>query len=257
MKFKDVRAELEGIPFMEPDRAETLYEFIIKNELCDCLELGFAHGVGSCYVAAALDELGRGSLTSVDLIAAQEWQKPSIEQLLAKTGLKKYVTVVREQTSYTWYLKKMIEASSSGRICQPTYDLCFIDGPKNWTIDGCAFFLVDKLLRKNGWIIFDDYSWKYSEFGEFDVIDGISLRTMGKDELTTPHIELVFQLLVMQHPSYSNFRIEDNCWAWAQKVADPFADISRENNQGSAQKSMPNSPIRKLLGKLSSQHKEL
>ena len=72
MKFKDVLAELEGIPFMEPDRAESLYEFIIKNELCDCLELGFAHGVGSCYVAAALDELGRGSLTSVDLLAAQD-----------------------------------------------------------------------------------------------------------------------------------------------------------------------------------------
>lgn len=41
---------------------------------------------------------------------------------------------------------------------------------------------------------------------------------MGPDELNQPHIELIFKLLVMQHPDYSNFRVKDNWWAWAQKV---------------------------------------
>jgi len=217
MKFQEIRSHLEGIPYMEPNRARTLYEFIIENRIADCLELGFAHGVSSCYIAAALDELGTGHLTSVDLIAAAEWQKPSIEELLNQTGLGQYVTVAREQTSYTWFLKKKIEENSKDGNCDRVYDFCFIDGPKNWTIDGCAFFLVDKLLRQDGWILFDDLNWKYSQFDN-EVMDGISLRTMGEDELNSPHIELVFRLLVMQHPEYSHFKIQDNTWAWAQKM---------------------------------------
>ncbi len=217
MRFEEVHAHLKSIPFMEPDRARLLHEFIIRNRVSSVVELGFAHGVSSCYIAAALDELGGGHLTSVDLLAAREWQKPSIEELLKRTGLEKYVTVAREQTSYTWFLKKRIEEQSGGSGCRPIYDLCFIDGAKNWTIDGLAFFAVDKLLKKGGWILFDDFGWKYSGFGQ-DVMDGISLRTMGKDELEVPHIEAVFRLLVMQHPDYANFQIQDGWWAWAQKV---------------------------------------
>jgi hypothetical protein len=33
------------------------------------------------------------------------------------------------------------------------------NGPKNWTIDGAAFFMADKLMKAGGWIIFDDYDW--------------------------------------------------------------------------------------------------
>lgn len=228
LKFTEIQAHLEGIPYMEADRAKILYSFIIENNISECLELGFAHGVGSCYIAAALDEVGSGHLTGVDLIPAKEWQQPSIEDLLAKTGLTRYVTVAREPTSYTWYLKKKIEENSKGGFCEPIYDFCFIDGPKNWTIDGCAFFLVDKLLKQNGWLLFDDFSWKYSDFGQ-DVMGSIVLRTMGEDELNTPQIELVFRLLVMQHPNFANFRIQDSLWAWAQKVISPTKQVIYES----------------------------
>lgn len=228
MKFEEVYTRIRGVPYIEPERAHTLYKFIIENKISDCLELGFAHGASSCYIAAALDELGSGHLTSVDLIAATEWQKPSIEELLAETKLQRYVTVAREQTSYTWFLKKNIEENTQNGNCGQIYDFCFIDGPKNWTIDGCAFFLVDKLLRQKGWILFDDLNWRYCTSGK-EVLDGISLRTMGDDEINTPQIELVFRLLVMQHPEYSNFLIQDNWWAWAQKVISPSKTILFEN----------------------------
>lgn len=251
MKFEEIRTHLEGIPYMEQDRARMLYEFIIENKIANCLELGFAHGVSSCYIAAALDELGTGHLTSVDLIEATEWQKPSIEELLSKTGLGQYVTVAREQTSYTWFLKKKIEENSKDGNCDQVYDFCFIDGPKNWTIDGCAFFLVDKLLRQDGWILFDDFSWKYSEFGR-EVMDSISLRAMGDDELNTPQIELIFRLLVMQHSNYSHFKIQDNWWAWAQKTTSPTKHILYEStyHPETPQQSLPIQLIRKLLKKM-------
>lgn len=41
---------------------------------------------------------------------------------------------------------------------------------------------------------------------------------MGEDELHSPHIELIFRLLVMQHPDYSEFKIQSDWWAWAHKI---------------------------------------
>ena len=73
-------------------------------------------------------------------------------------GLGHRVTIHREINSYTWFLKKKIAGQSANGKCEPCYDFCFIDGAKNWTIDGLAFFLVDKLLKADGWILFDDYS---------------------------------------------------------------------------------------------------
>jgi hypothetical protein len=163
-----------------------------------------------------LDEIGTGHLNSVDIVPAMKWQKPSIEELLSKTNLGKYVTVVRENTSYNWFLKKKIEETQGKQI----YDFCFIDGSKNWTVDGLAFFLVDKLLKGDGWILFDDLKWTYeTKISQGQAQSGgISLLEMGEDEITTPHIDLIFRLLVMQHPDYSEFKIENDWWAWAHKI---------------------------------------
>ena len=69
MKFKKVESLLKGIPYTHPERGEYLYDFIINKQPQNCLELGFAHGVDSCYMAAALDEIGKGELTCIDLIS--------------------------------------------------------------------------------------------------------------------------------------------------------------------------------------------
>lgn len=219
MRFSEVHTVIEETPFISEADARILYDAIIEHELADCLELGFAHGAASCYMAAALDELDRGHLTAVDLIEAQEWQKPSIEELLARCGLSERVTIVREQTGYNWFLHDEIaRGSESGGSCVPKYDLCVIDGPKNWTIDGLAFFLVDKLLRAGGWILFDDYSWTYDS-RDREATDGITHRRLSEAERTTPQIREVFNLLVMQHPHYGNLKLDRfHNRAWAQKV---------------------------------------
>jgi len=215
MKFNDIAGIVEGIPYTQKERGRVLYDYIMDKKPEKCLELGFAHGVASCYVAAALDELGRGELVCVDLTRSADL-KPNIETLLQKAGLENVVTIHREKNSYTWFLKKEIEKNTYNYCCAPQYDLCFIDGPKNWTIDGGAFFMVDKLLNEKGIIIFDDYQWAYKNYSK-EILDGITIREMSQDQIEVPNIELVFQLLVMQHPNYSNFVIDED-WAWAQKV---------------------------------------
>ena len=222
MKFDEIRHHVEGIPYLSSQDGRVLYDFIVEKKPAECLELGFAHGVSVCYVAAALDELGAGHITAVDLNRGMEWQKPSIEYLLNKTGLGNYVTVARESLSYTWFLKKKIEECTAGHTCSPIYEFCYIDGPKNWTNDGCAFFLVDKLLKPNGYILFDDFSWTYADADEWSIRKleeaGILVGEMEKDESETPHVELIFKLLVMQHPDYAEFVVQNENWAWAQKT---------------------------------------
>src|SRR5690606_25854059 len=219
MKLEDLIPQIEGIPYTSPRRGSILYQHIIKTKPRQCLELGFAHGVSSCYIAAALDELGAGHLTCVDLETGKSFQ-PSIEELLTRTRLNNRVTVVREINSYTWFLKKEIERASRDGTCEPVYDFCFIDGSKNWTIDACAFFLVDKLLRHNATLLFDDYMWTYQKHEQAtgkSATDGITHRALSKDEYATPAVRSIFDLLVMQHPNYGDFRIQDDSWAWATK----------------------------------------
>lgn len=219
MKFETISAHLADVPFMPEHFARVIYDFILEHKPDQVLELGFAHGKSSNFIAAALHENGSGHLTTVDLV--DNHRDPSITELLQKTGLGDYVTVVREQSSYTWFLKKQIESQTDGLTCTPLYDLCFIDGAKNWTIDGAAFFMVDKLLKSEGWILFDDldYTYRYHEerTGKH-VMDGINFRELGQDEVEQAHIDRVYQLLVMQHPDYSNFHTQFGSWAWAQKT---------------------------------------
>lgn len=81
--------------------------------------------------------------------------------------------------------------------------------------------MADKLLKKNGWMIFDDYLWSYARADKAGrgATDGITHRKLSEAELNTPQIREVFQLLVMQHPDYDNFKIHaEGDWAWAQKT---------------------------------------
>jgi len=209
---------VKDVPFISERNAKYLYELIIREELSDILELGIAHGTATCYMAAALDEMGTGKITSVDLIETADAFKPSPEEQVVNTGLDKFVEIVRMQTGYNWFLHDEIKRQTQNDICSPKYDLCIIDGPKNWTIDGAAFFMADKLLKEDGLIIFDDYLWRYDSNNR-DATDGITHRSLSEPEQSTPQIQEVFELLVKQHPNYSEFTVDPSTgWATARKA---------------------------------------
>ncbi len=220
MKFQKIKSIVGKVPFISTENAEFLYNLICREKLKRILELGIAHGTATCYMAAALDELREGLITAVDLIEPMDVYNPSAEEQLRTTGLSKYAQVVRMQTGYTWFLHDEILKNTENDHCNEIYDLCIIDGPKNWTIDGAAFFYVDKLLKKNGWIIFDDYNWTYAKADEKrKATDGITHHSLSEDERQTPHVREIFELLVKQHPNYSNLLMfKEQGWAIAQKV---------------------------------------
>ncbi|MEP0005133.1 MAG: class I SAM-dependent methyltransferase [Balneola sp.] len=220
MQFEDIRDNIIGVPFINVVNAKYIYNLILEHKLENILELGIAHGTATCYMAAALDELGKGKITSVDLLEAKDHYQPTPEDLLEQNGLSNYVDIIRTKTGYSWFLHDDIKNNTTNDICEPKYDLIIIDGPKNWTIDGLAFFLSDKLLKPNGWIIFDDYFWTYAlADNKRDKTDGVAHRSLSEDEMNLPHVQEIFELLVKQHPNYSEFYLHPNeDWAIARKV---------------------------------------
>jgi len=209
--------ELVGdTPLMSLYQANRLTAFMAEHAVQNVLELGFAHGVSTCYMAAALARFGSGSIVTIDLESARQ-REPNIEELLARVGQSGRVTVYFEPTSYTWRLMKFLEEER-----RPAFDLCYIDGAHNWFVDGFAFFLVHLLLKPGGWIIFDDLDWTYATSPSLAHTERV--RRMPEDERTTPQVRKVYELLVKSHPQYHNFRVE-NGWAYAQKKCDSVSEL--------------------------------
>jgi hypothetical protein len=108
----------------------------------------------------------------------------------------------------------VIESKSKDGKCVPFFDFCFIDGAHSWAVDGFAFFLVEKLLKQGGWLLFDDLDWSYSMSQGLKDTDFV--KNMPEDEKNTAQIERVFSLLVAQHQEFTNFNVQKR-FGWAQK----------------------------------------
>jgi predicted O-methyltransferase YrrM len=219
MEFEAVTESVAGIPFMTPALGRRVYDHVVASRPAHALELGTAHGVSAAYIAGALEAVGSGHLTTVDHAAAG--YQPSPEEVLERAGLAHRVTIVREHSSYNWFLKQQIEAASDAAgNCRPRYDFCYLDGSKNWNVDGLAVVLVEKLLRPRGWLLMDDLEWTYENNPWILPEAGALLGPLSESERTEPHLLAVFELIVKQHPSFTRFIREDAWYGWAQKGAD-------------------------------------
>jgi predicted O-methyltransferase YrrM len=205
MELETIKRRTDGIPHMSFAEAQELTSFIHENQIHNILELGFCHGVSTCYFAATIDNLGQGHITTIDLESARD-ETPNIELLLGDLGLKKYVTV-----SYVWRLMMMLEEHPT-----PQFDLCYVDGAHNWFTDGFAFFLVDKLLAPGGWVVFDDLDWTYETSPSLK--NTPLVKSMPRDEKTTPQVRKIYELLVKPHPDYDSFLVK-NGRAFARKTS--------------------------------------
>lgn len=217
MDFETVAKHVEGIPFMSPSHGRRVYEHVRRARPAAVLELGTAHGVSAAYMAAALAANGDGRLVTVDHSAAAFVPPP--EEVLERAGVADRVTVVRRHSSYNWFLKEEVQRrSDAAGNCEPEYDLCYLDGSKNFNIDGLAVVLVEKLLRPGGWLLMDDLEWTYRQNRwELPEGNGHPLGPLSESEQTTPHLRAVFELIVKPHPGFDRFVVEDEWYGWARK----------------------------------------
>ncbi|NOY06795.1 MAG: class I SAM-dependent methyltransferase, partial [Chlorobi bacterium] len=218
MTFDQVVRHVGTVPHMTPERGKLLYEFLRRHQPEKALELGFAHGTSSCYIAAAMQENGSGRLLTIDHERARD-RDPDIFSLLERTGLGAFVEPVFCGRSYTWELMKLLDKYTVDGCTEPVFDFVFIDGGHTWDSDGFAFLLVDRLLKPGGWVLFDDVLWTPSQSEGEPWVEQLTM-----EERTTAHIDKVFKLLVIPHGGYQDIHF-DGTWAWARKK--PGADGQR------------------------------
>ncbi len=223
MEFPEAAQIVGGLPLPHTSRkrGRTLYRHIIWNRPENVLELGTARGGSAVFIAAALQANGTGHLTTVDSL---RWKRndPSPGEVLEKAGLLDWVTTDATYSTYTWFLKAEIEKNlqPSGTV-RPVYDLIFLDGAKNWTTDGLAVILAERLLRPNGWLLLDDLGWTYGKAGRASQHYDIRLGRLSEQEREQPHLQAIFDLLIRTNPSFDRFRVQDDWWGWAHKAAAP------------------------------------
>ena len=147
MTLDEVAAVVDGVPNMSRLQGARVYDHIRSTGASDILEIGTAHGASACDMAAAVQ--GSGRVTTVDHAQAILSRDPHPTEMFARAGLSDTIDLILvEDSSYTWWLKGQIEQNSDDQgNCVPIYDFCYLDGAHNWTIDGLAVFLIEKLLR--------------------------------------------------------------------------------------------------------------
>lgn len=214
MKFSVINDSIKHLFGVGEKNAKMLYDLIIEKQLYNILELGFAHGKSTCYMAAALDELKKGNITTIDIKIVMQ-NDPNIINLSKSLGLDKYISPIFSDISSNWELRKIIQQQSINNLCVPKYDFCFIDAFHSWEMAGFDFFLVDKLLVPGGWIIFDDLHWSFNASPSWS--NSEKTKKMTPEYKETKQILDVYTYLVQQHPNYDNFRIDGN-FGFAQKI---------------------------------------
>jgi predicted O-methyltransferase YrrM len=208
-------AELDYTALTTAEAGKLLYDFASHPYVQDVLELGFAHGTSTAYIAAALAEKGQGTVTTIDRVSALS-REPNIHRVLEHLGLESRVRPIVVSSSYNWELMRILERQTTDGKTSPCFDFCFIDGAHTWETDGLAFLLVDKLLRDDRWVLFDDLHWSFATSPSTETE---ALQALSEDELTTPQVSQVFDLLVRHHPAYREFVVAGS-YGWAYKGPD-------------------------------------
>jgi predicted O-methyltransferase YrrM len=222
MRYEQVAKAVHGIPWMTPEQGRRVHDHIRETGARDALDLGTAHGVSAAYIAAAVEANGGGRVTSVAWRAEQLDPRP--QDVLGRAGLADLVDLVEvDDSSYDWFLREQVASrSDAAGNCDPIYDFCYLDGAHDFTIDGLAVVLVEKLLRPGGWLLLDDLDWTYERWlAEWLPDAGTDPRAaypLSDAERREPGIRAVFDLIVRQHPSFTEFREEDGRRAWARKA---------------------------------------
>ena len=79
------------IVLLAEDTLREIYACILATSAKDCLELGTGFGATACVMAAAIDEIGGGTVTTIDHM---DRQPVGVTQLAQITGMTKYLRPV-------------------------------------------------------------------------------------------------------------------------------------------------------------------
>jgi predicted O-methyltransferase YrrM len=220
MKFDTVISMIGTLPGTENSKGKILHDFIISRNIHSILEIGFFHGKSTNFMAAALEELGAGKVTTIDITGANKYS-PNIIELSSRTGLLPFIDPIFSEHGSQWEMRRLIHDNSQDDVCSPIFDFCFIDAYHSWECAGLDFFLAEKLLKPGGWILFDDLDWSFDTSPTWK--NRPETKAMSDAYRSAKQVREVFALLVKQHPQFVECT-EDDGWGWARKKPTPVPE---------------------------------
>ncbi len=221
MKFEQVHQLLSAyrtpqgeklLFLLQPGTMESIYHCVVNSGPRDCVELGTGYGATTCVIAAALDEIGGGQVTTVNMLVREPI---GVHVLAQHVGLARYINVIADSVGYNWHLGDIVARQTRDGVCAPCFDFCFLDGAHEWGVNALATFLVAKLLRPGAWLALDDLDFKLRgcQPGWETVFAG---RT--DQELDAFQVARVYNLVLRQHPDFADFVLTDGGrTGWARR----------------------------------------
>lgn len=209
-KFDAITRDFAAVKYMDARQATILRDLVRREDAAEILEIGFHRGKGSAYIAAILEDLGRGRLVTIDRAKART-ATPGIHDLLGQAGLAHRVEPIFAFRSFTWELGRMLAATP-----RPQFDLCYFDGGHGWDDTGFGFVLVDRLLKPGGVIVFDDLDWSVARSPAFRRKPKLAAR-YSPDEAATATVRMVWDLLLPEFGYETLEEIPKIGWGVARK----------------------------------------
>lgn len=214
MKFDRIWPLVGHLPYTNKDRCRRLYDIITSAGISAVLELGIAYGKTLCISAAAAQEVStEWAVIGVDLAEAVGWHRPTAEETVSACGFSDNVTISRQAVSYEWWLLHRLSVGYRGE-----FGLIFLDGAHLVYSDAGAFFMAEKLLAPGGYIILDDIPWVPAKGMTAPIIWGRDIRSWSDEEQNSPHMAMIWEHLVKEHPNLGEFNRDDPWWGIARKV---------------------------------------
>lgn len=206
-KINAITKKYSSLPYMYHEQAVYMRDIILENKFSKLCELGHLYGKSSIYLASILEEQGFGHLWTFDWIYHK--LNTNINELLTEFDLNKFVTTIISKEGYTWDLVKFKKESDQ------TFDFCYIDGGHTFESTSLAFLLIDKLLDKNGIIVFDDYNWTVNRsietFGKA-ILNIPMYNIMTDQQQATPQVKMACEVFIDE----SKYELIDNTkFNWA------------------------------------------
>jgi predicted O-methyltransferase YrrM len=126
--------------------AQALHDLVLARAPSTVLEVGMAYGVSSLAIVSALEELGSGSLLSLDPSQSTDWESVGCETL-RRAGLSHRHTLIEEP-----------DFSALPRMCSDSVcvDFVYIDGWHTFDYTLLDLFYADKLLSVGGVVGIND-----------------------------------------------------------------------------------------------------
>lgn len=123
-----------------------LYHLIRDFNLSKTLEVGFAYGLSTLFICQGLADNGQGSHIAID---------PYQERKFRSIGL---LNIERASLSQflQFYPQPSYQALAELNAQKASFDFAFVDGSHLFDFIMVDFFFIDRMLTRNGFIVFDD-----------------------------------------------------------------------------------------------------